>query len=66
MCRLVSSGPLSQRIPSGLPRRAITSSSTRVLYIGDPVTVDGVANINSLKVFDSVYTMVRGKPFAAR
>jgi para-nitrobenzyl esterase len=31
----------------------------------DPITVDGVANINSLKVFDSVYTTVCGKPFAA-
>jgi para-nitrobenzyl esterase len=35
-----------------------------VLYIGDPITIGGVANINSLKVFDSVYTMVCGKPFA--
>jgi hypothetical protein len=31
----------------------------------DPITVDDVANINSLKVFDSVYTTVRDKPFAA-
>ena len=28
--------------------------------------IDGVANINSLKIFDSAYTTVRGKPFAAR
>jgi len=29
-CRLVSSGPLSQRIASGFPRRSITPSSDRV------------------------------------
>jgi para-nitrobenzyl esterase len=34
--------------------------------LGDPVTVGGVANVNSLTVFDAVYTAVRGKPFAAR
>jgi hypothetical protein len=34
--------------------------------MGDPITVDDVANINSLKVFDSVYTMLRGKAFGAR
>jgi para-nitrobenzyl esterase len=51
----------------GLPAWPVfTNIDNKVLYIGDPVTVDGVANINSLKVFDSVYTMVRGKPFAAR
>jgi para-nitrobenzyl esterase len=51
----------------GLPAWPVfTNIDSRVLYIGDPATVDGVANINSLKVFDSVYTMVRGKPFAAR
>jgi para-nitrobenzyl esterase len=51
----------------GLPAWPVfTSADNKVLYIGDPITVDGVANINSLKVFDSVYTMVRGKPFAAR
>jgi para-nitrobenzyl esterase len=36
------------------------------LYLGDPITVNGVANIDSLRVFDAVYTSVRGKPFAAR
>jgi para-nitrobenzyl esterase len=35
------------------------------LYLGDPITVSGVANIDSLSVFDTVYTTVRGKPFAA-
>jgi para-nitrobenzyl esterase len=37
-----------------------------VQYLADPIVVGGVANINSLTVFDSVYTTVRGKPFAAR
>jgi carboxylesterase type B len=46
---------------------AFANADGKVLYIGDPITFGGVANINSsLKVFDSVYTMVRGKPFAAR
>ena len=43
---------------------AFANADNKVLYIGDPITIGGVANINSLKVFDSVYTMVRGKPFA--
>ena len=51
----------------GLPAWPVfTNADNKVLYIGDPITVDGVPNINSLKVFDSVYTTVRGKPFAAR
>jgi hypothetical protein len=29
----------------------------------DPITVGGVANLNSLSVFDVVYTTVRGTPF---
>jgi para-nitrobenzyl esterase len=45
---------------------AFTNADSKVLYMGDPITVDDVANINSLRVFDSVYTMVRGKAFAAR
>ena len=39
---------------------------SKVMYLGDPVTIGGVANITSLKVFDAVYTAVRGTPFAAR
>jgi para-nitrobenzyl esterase len=45
---------------------AFTKTHGKVLSIGDPVTVGGVANINSLSVFDTVYTSVRGKTFAAR
>ncbi|MGH9596138.1 MAG: carboxylesterase/lipase family protein [Edaphobacter sp.] len=43
-----------------------TNAKNNVLYIGDPMSVGGVANINSLMVFDDVYTAVRGKPFATR
>ena len=43
-----------------------TKADSKVLYIGDPTTVGGVANIDSLSVFDTVYTSVRGKPFGAR
>ena len=45
---------------------AFTTTDSKVLYIGDPTTVGGVRNINSLSVFDSVYTAVRGKQFGAR
>jgi para-nitrobenzyl esterase len=43
---------------------AFTSAGGRVIYLGDPITVGGVANIDSLTVFDNVYSSVRGKPFA--
>lgn len=55
--------------PNGMalpPWPAFTSAESKVQYLGDPVTVGGVANIQGLEVFDSVYTAVRGKPFAAR
>jgi para-nitrobenzyl esterase len=45
---------------------AFTNADSKVLAIGDPIAVDGVTNITGLKVFDDVYTSVRGKPFAAR
>jgi para-nitrobenzyl esterase len=51
----------------GLPSwPAFTNGDSKVLYLGHPITIGGVANINSLKVFDAVYAAVRGKPFAAR
>jgi para-nitrobenzyl esterase len=51
----------------GLPSwPAFNNADNNVLYLHDPITVGGVANINSLKVFDAVYTSVRGTPFAAR
>jgi para-nitrobenzyl esterase len=58
-----SGNPNSPDLP---PWPAFTNAESKVLDIGDPITVDGVTNINGLKVFDSVYTSVRGKPFAVR
>jgi hypothetical protein len=43
---------------------AFTNTDGKVLYLGDPM-MGGVADINRLRVFDVVYMMVRGKPFAA-
>ncbi|MFZ0291044.1 MAG: carboxylesterase family protein [Candidatus Sulfotelmatobacter sp.] len=52
---------------AGLPTwPAFTNTDGKVLYLGDPIIIGGVANINSLKVFDTVYSMVRGTQFAAR
>jgi len=45
---------------------AFTNTDSKVQYLGDPITVGGVANIRGLSVFDTVYTKVRGTPFAAR
>ena len=51
----------------GLPSwPAFTNAESKVEYLADPITVGGVANLNSLSVFDAVYTAVRGTPFAAR
>ena len=51
----------------GLPSwPAFTNAESKVQYLADPITVGGVANLNSLSVFDVVYTTVRGTPFAAR
>jgi para-nitrobenzyl esterase len=48
----------------GLPAwPAFTNASARVLYLGDPVSVAGVANLDSLTILDGVYTSVRGKHF---
>lgn len=43
-----------------------TNGDSKVLYLGDPMVVGRVANINTLSVLDTVYASVRGKPFAAR
>jgi para-nitrobenzyl esterase len=45
---------------------AFANPDGRVLSLGDPIVVRGVANISSLSVFDAVYTALRGKPFAER
>jgi para-nitrobenzyl esterase len=51
----------------GLPDwPAFTLAEGKVVYLGSPITVGGVASLNTLDVFDAVYTMVRGKPFGRR
>ena len=47
------------------PWLAFANVESKVQYLGDPITVGGVANINGLGAFDAVYTTVRGKAFAA-
>ncbi len=48
----------------GLPRwPAFASTDGKVLYLTDPISAGPVANADSLAVLDSVYAMVRGKPF---
>jgi len=58
-----SGNPNGQDLPQW---PAFTTTQSKVQYLGDPITVGGVANISGLTVFDAVYTTVRGKPFAAR
>ena len=38
-------------IPGPSPWPAFTNTESKVLDISDPITVDGVTNINGLKVF---------------
>jgi para-nitrobenzyl esterase len=48
----------------GLPAwPAFTARNARVLYLDDDVRRDGVADLDALRVFDGVYTQVRGVPF---
>jgi para-nitrobenzyl esterase len=47
------------------PWPAFTNTDNKVLYVANPVSVGEVPNIKSLSVFDTVYSSVRGKPFAA-
>jgi para-nitrobenzyl esterase len=48
------------------PWPTFTNAESKVRYLGDPITVGGVASIHGLSAFDAVYSTVRGKPFAAR
>jgi para-nitrobenzyl esterase len=48
------------------PWPAFAGTEGNVLHIGDRITVDGVANLETLKVFDAAYTSVRGAPFGTR
>jgi para-nitrobenzyl esterase len=43
-----------------------TSADNRVLYLNDPIYTGGVPNIETLKVFDTVYAQIRGAPFGSR
>jgi para-nitrobenzyl esterase len=52
--------------PGLSPWPGFTNGESKVQYLGDPIIVGGVANIQGLSIFDSVYTVVRGKPFAAQ
>jgi len=58
-----SGNPNAQGVPQW---PAFTSTDSKVLYLGDPITVDGVANINSLSVLDAIYATVRGTPSGAK
>jgi len=50
----------------GLPHwPRFTNQDPQVLYLDDPIRVGGVANLSSLKVFDAVYSRVRGAQFGA-
>ena len=55
-----------QTAPACQPGPPSPCTSGQVVSLGDPIHVGGVANIKGLTVFDSVYTAVRGKAFAAR
>ena len=58
-----SGDPNGSGLPSWSP---FTNFSGTVLYLGDPVSSGKVANLNSLKVLDGVYSAVRGKAFGER
>lgn len=52
--------------PNGIglpPWPAFENTQSKVQYLGDPITTDEVLGIDRLRVFDSVYSDVRGKPF---
>jgi len=50
----------------GLPRWPRFDRSGAVLYLDNPITVGGVADLATLKVFDAVYAQVRGAPLPAK
>jgi para-nitrobenzyl esterase len=52
---------------AGLPAWPdFTPHRGQVLYLGDTVSLGGVADVATLKVFDAVYDQVRGVPFAPK
>jgi para-nitrobenzyl esterase len=58
-----SGNPNGKQLP---PWPAYTGTDGNVLYLGDPISVGGVPGLTGLKVFDSVYSSVRGESFARR
>jgi para-nitrobenzyl esterase len=50
----------------GLPLWPAFNDAGEVQSLGDPITVGGVPNIDSLRALDAVYASVRGKALAAR
>jgi para-nitrobenzyl esterase len=58
-----SGDPNGRSLP---PWPAFTNATGRVLSLGDPVSLVGVANLDSLTALDGVYAAVRGKPFGER
>jgi para-nitrobenzyl esterase len=51
---------------AGLPPwPAFENTKSKVQYLGDPITTDGVLAIDKFKVFDDVYSQLRGKAFAS-
>jgi hypothetical protein len=52
--------------PGLLSWPAFANAGSKVQHLGDPITVGGGANIDTLRVFDAVYATVRGTPLAVR
>jgi hypothetical protein len=47
----------------GMPSWPDFKVDGKALHLGESAVVDGVPNLESLRVFDAVYDAVRGKPF---
>jgi para-nitrobenzyl esterase len=51
----------------GLPQwPSFDNANPRVQYLVDPIRTGDVFAVNSLQVFDAVYSQVRGKPFGSK
>jgi para-nitrobenzyl esterase len=55
--------PNGPGLPSWPP---FTNTGGKVQYLGDPISVGGVANTDGLKILDAVYTTVRGRELISR
>jgi para-nitrobenzyl esterase len=58
-----SGDPNGRDLPSWPP---FSNAAGRVLYLGDPVRLGAVANLDTLVILDGIYATVRGKPFGER